>query len=340
MTISFFDGFDYYNGVGSGTGISLLSRWTVITGGTLALGAGRLAGSALRLSDNAGLRTPLLAAQTSFAVGFAHYDTHLTAATVSSSVLTLSDAAFGAQVSVGIHGTNRQVLVKVGATTVITSPTNILTVATWAYIEVFGTIANAGGTLSLYVNGVLRGTFTGDTQATANTTVNNLELRPGDTSNGAFQTWFDDLYVDSGSARVGERRSVLALPNADTADKDFLPFSGGVNFAMVDENPPVTTDYVDGVNVTDLDYYTQPGFAGLGTADAVQVIVYAQKTDASSRAIALMIKQSASEVQSADVALSTSYGRSQNLITTAPSGGGALTEAALAALQIGVKVTV
>jgi hypothetical protein len=101
------------------------------------------------------------------------------------------------------------------------------------------------------------------------------------------------------------------------------------------------TDYVQGSNVGDTDRYDFTNLSSIpATIDAVQVVAFAQKTDAATRAIALQVKSGATISDGANLSLAVGYQRFERLLTSDPNGSIAWTGANVNALQGGPKIAV
>src|SRR3990172_7490313 len=88
---------------------------------------------------------------------------------------------------------NGTISLRIGGAVVATSILSML-INVYYYMELKHIIANAGGTIELRVNGAVWVTFTGDTQATANATADQVGLG-GDV--GTNDT--DDVYIFDGT---------------------------------------------------------------------------------------------------------------------------------------------
>lgn len=341
MAFPVIDGFDLYNSTAAATG-GLYAAWTnTSSGGTVSLIAGRFGGQAVRMSDGTGnfasVRIPT-GNMSGFAVGVAYRIATL--ATIGSpAIVQLMDSAFAAQLTINVNASG-QVLVYRGATNLITGTLSTILATAWNYIELVGTIADSGGTLELWVNGALHGTFTGDTKNTANAGMDYIQIQAADGSGGGTNSDFDDLYVSDSATRIGERRVEVLRPSADTAQKDFVPSTGTNNAAMVDDTTVLTTDYVQGGTVGNLDLYDLGDMATTPLSiDAVQLVAFALKTDATTRAFALVADLAGTQTVSTDKTLNATIARYTSTMLTKP-GGGAWDSAALNALKAGPKVTV
>lgn len=343
MAFQLIDGFDMYNGAGVGTGVQAF--WSSVgSGGTIAMGTGRFSDQCLKLTDGGGvfpaLRRMLAASQASFSVGFAFkYDSVSSLGT--GLMVQLMDSAPASQLSFYVVGSTGVLKVTRGqnvADLIVSSP-SLIASGVWNYIELFGTVNSTTGTLELWVNGTQIGTFSGNTQQTGNANIQGIQLQVPDIS-GSSSGYFDDLYITDTASRVGERRVETLRPNADTATKNFTPLTGTANYAMVDESQvDGDTSYVQASVVGNRDLYSIAALSSTPTTiDAVQVVSFAEKTDATTRAIYNSVQSAGTDSDGSSMNLSASYSRYNRIIANDPNGGGAWTASRVNGLLIGPKV--
>lgn len=155
-----------------------------------------------------------------------------------------------------------------------------------------------------------------------------------------YRTFIDDIYVVDSYTSLGDRRVFSMVPTADTADKDFTASSGSDNFAMVDDLPFNTSDYVAASAAGALDLYALSDLPFTPVSiTAVQAHYLMAKDDATERTARVVLK-SGSTVFNGDtvgVPSSFSYGRSA-ILETDPNTSAAWTAAAVDALQAGLEV--
>lgn len=207
----------------------------------------------------------------------------------------------------------------------------LIAINTWYYIEAEFVRDASAGSFKVWLNGVQVLNLTA-----INTGASDInEIRMGNTGNNVS---LDDLYVTDAATKLGEVRIDALAPTADTATKGWTASSGSDNYAMVDEQPFSTSDYVTG-STGDKDYYD---FADLSfdpaSIFAVQVTTLAKKDDATARTFRGNIKSSSSEGNGATRGLGTSYVMYPDIFETDPNGGGAWTQASVNAAQVGIEV--
>lgn len=336
MAILFMDGFDLYNG--SGAGIGLQSKW-IAPSSFVVLGPGRFGGQAVVPNGGGSAGSSTMdrghAEVSSLSIGFAYRAD----AILSRIILAFQNGTTTSHISLHLVNNGALEIRNAGNTIVGTTAAGVIALDAWHYIEFGATISDTAGTAELKLDGVTLLSLTGlDTRNGTTTTANLLRLHTSVT--GAGRNDFDDLYLCDTFASLGQRRIDVIRPSADTIDKDFVPSTGTVNYAMVDDALAETTDYVQGSVVGDLDLYDLGNLSVIPTTiDAVQVNVWALKTDTVARSIAAVADNAGTQTQSPNHALTSSVTKMELLMPNAP-GGAAWTAALVNGLKIGPKVTV
>lgn len=218
---------------------------------------------------------------------------------------------------------------------------------TWYLIEAYLKIDDSTGVLTVKIDGVQIGTYTGDTRNGASTTVNNIYLNG---SPGSSITWaFDDLALNdttggADNSWCGDGRVILLKPNGNGDASDLTGSDGNStdNYLLVDEIPSDgDTTYVEGSTSGNRDLYAIEDFSGTGkTIKRVWVEARARDTVAAGGQCKLSVKPSGgSEDKSSAINLLTSYTRIIGTdYTTNPADSGAWEDGDLDALQIGFEV--
>jgi hypothetical protein len=309
----------------------------------MSMTTGRFGGQCLALADSTGsteaVRKQLTSSMVNFSWGFAYKQDSLSAIGNQPFAYVL-DSANGVQLSLYIASTGVVTLYRGnGATAIITSAVGVIALSTWAYIELFGKIDGTTGTAELWINGVQIGTFSGNTLATANVNMQGIEFAAPDASGSGNNAYFDDVFLTDTAARVGERRIETLRPAADNT-AIWVPNSGVTNFSRVNETTvDGDTSYVSSSNVGDKDLYTLSALSSTpASIDAVNVVSFAEKTDATTRTLFNSVQSAGTNSDGSAFALAASYGRFDRLIQTDPNGGGAWTASRVNGLFIGPKV--
>jgi len=226
------------------------------------------------------------------------------------------------------------------ATPLASSAAGAILSDTWFYIEVELTISDTVGACTVYINGSSVLTVSGvDTKGSTTTVADEIRFTMSGTGAGGIT--IDDIYLTNTAARLGESRITTLVPTADTADKDWGRSTGSDNYALVDELPFVTTDYVTSATVGDLDLYD---FGNLPytplTIHAVQTSFFAAKDDAATRAVRARLRSGGTDANGTALGLSATHVQKQDLYLTDPNTSAAWTASAVNALQAGPETTV
>lgn len=130
---------------------------------------------------------------------------------------------------------------------------------------------------------------------------------------GAITLDFDDFYLLDQSGGVdddfyGEGRiDVRTITGAGTTTQ-YTP-STGSNYQNVDDTAPNTSDYNSDATVGNIDTFAMQDAPVSGAGiKAVQISIYAQKSDAGSRSLSAVIRHSGTDYATTAQALSTAWG--------------------------------
>ena len=268
MTLQGFEGFDFYNGTGTTTGVGL--RW--VSDGTADVSvmvAGKYAdGQALELGDPIGTgvfsrrRLDVPDFGPNFTIGLDLYNNNLSLASVpvfqiwpvagGVAALTLGIAANGGYI-VGIGGT--AFASTPNHTPIITTAGGLTPVSTYRHVIMQGFIDDASGWVNLYaedVDGVMQlvGSFTGDTKANAAADLGRIFLVGYGNTGSTWRNRFDNLYwANDSTMAIKVRRCRVRRPNADGDTLDLTPSSGVIHYPMVDETTFDNVDWLAGSTV-------------------------------------------------------------------------------------------
>ena len=199
-----------------------------------------------------------------------------------------------------------------GERATIGSAGSVISTNTWYYVEMKVVIHQTTGSVEVRLNGVTVinvtgvdtrcGTLTGGTA-----TVDTIHLGKG-YGPTAYQG-FDDVYV-SDSEFLGDIGVHCLLPTGNGFHSELLGSDGNStdNYALVDEAPGATADYVGSSTDNQKDTYIFSNLApAAGTVKGVQLSALAMKTDAGSRSIRLLDRYGGVDGASPDVPLSTTW---------------------------------
>jgi hypothetical protein len=256
-----------------------------------------------------------------------------------SNIAFLADSGATMHLNIRITGAN-QIGLYTGAT-LLTSYTHTSSFAgNWFYFEMSGTIADAGGTCTVKIDGVQVISFTGDTK-NAGTSTNIDAVRLSGSNIGGV--YVDDVYVlnSTGSAPyntfLGDVRINTLIPTAAGSDTGFSS-SAGANYTTVDELPYSATDYVSATASGTRDLYTMGDITGSYSVLAVQNNLIAKKTDAGGTAIKSAIKSGGTIYYGSNATLTANDALISDLRVTDPATATTWTTSGVNALEAGMEI--
>lgn len=349
------DGFDSYNGVGAvtSTACTLQTAWTPATTSGLALVTGLDGTSgtqALQFTSGSALNVTRQLTNPGRAVGSNAFRMKWTAFPTNTTLLTnfclKTGATFQCGIRVNADGTISAYRLS-GATagTLLgtsssTGPKVVLN--TIHHLAMVWTLSTTVGAITVYLDGVAVLTLSGvnNANAGAGTTADTFDIEQSFGNSSVFIV--DDYYETDDATFAGQAKVIPIRPNADTATKDFTPDTGTVNFSRVNENlVNGDTSYVQASTVGNHDLYANAGLGFTPSAIlAVQVSVFAEKTDTASRSIAIEVQSGATDSVGSDLALIQSYQRYDRCFATDPATSANWTNTGVSSLLFGQKVTV
>ena len=283
-------------------------------------------------------------AQATWIVGFAFKPGNV--ASIGHDILSLRDVST-LQCDLGVD-TNGKLVVSRNGTTLGTSSIAI-TSGVYNYIELKITISNTVGVVQLRVNGVTEINLSNqDTQNSGNASADQVwfgfdRVQPDGVV--SFSDDYDDVYILDGTGGapyndfLGDSRVDALYPVSDQLAQ-WVPSTGTDHWALVDESPPNTTDYVTESTVGDIDRF---GFTDLPVLTspvvrAVQVAMYAQNPEGGARNIAATALSNAVVLDGATQALSLTFRYLYEIYTKNPDGTIDWTPTTVDAASFGAKV--
>ena len=339
--LRFCDSFDHY------ANADVLSKWDGAA--AFSLGGGRFGNCFLAQSNVGGstrsVTKTLSPASATWIVGFALRVTPAGGNNGNAFFLTLDSGTV--QLDLRWNSLNQLVVTRAGTTLATTSA---FPVQVWHYVEFKFTINNSTGSYELRVNGDTAASASGiDTQNTANASVNGYRWTALSNDGNTTPTFqIDDVYMcdNTGGTNndfLGDVRIQALFPdgNGNSSQHVGSDSNSTDNYLLVDETAQDgDTTYVASSTVGEKDTYTYGDLtSSTGTVYGVQILPYSRKTDAGARSIVSVARSGATEEDSANKALSTSYIYLPDIRETKP-GGGAWTISDVNAAEFGVKVTV
>ncbi len=347
MTLLYFDGFDHY-----ATAQLAAKGWTVGSSTTIAA-VGRTGANGLQFGQ----------AGSYVKRGVAVADEHATliaGVALNPSVLNDARPVFSFQSD---NGATTHVSIEVSSTGAIiarrgnngngtllgTSSAGVVISGAYQYIEALVTLSDTVGVVTVHVNGASVLSLTGqDTKSSGTKTV--LDTVLIGTVNALVTvvngTW-DDVYICNGAGSAPNNtflgdvrvRTLMPTGNGNSSQLVGSDSNSTDNYALVDEVPPDTADYVGSATTGDKDTYAAANLAEVtGTVFGVQQLAYALKTDAGSRSLATVVRSNGTDYDSSDLALATTVQYIRSLRETDPDTAAAWTIAGVNAAEFGVKV--
>ena len=207
------------------------------------------------------------------------------------------------------------------------------------------TCDGSAGVEELRVNGLTVSRKTGqNTRPQSGTTINRLCLQPINFSGNPINEQFDDLYMCDTSAGfnndfLGECRVQTNFPDAEGTQQDFVPKTGNLHYAMVNE--PTSDDdisYNAGSAVGQRELYQITPFSFNGTIFGVQLNVTQRKDDVGNRTIAIENRQGIVDYEGTPVLCLSNYAITSQIWQLNPNGNTTWTLGSLNAAQFGIAI--
>jgi hypothetical protein len=344
MSLLFVDGFDHY------ATADFTKKYTSITGAPVITSAIGRRGTKGYNTSNTGAIFKSFAAESSWVIGAAFKVPAPNASFSAGRVFALLDGGTG-QCELRFDNVTQELTVTRNGTAVTGGRSSIVLSANqYYYVEWKVTIANsiAADSCVVRVNGieVINVTAGQDLQNSANSTATILQIGSSST-NSAYH--FDDLYVcnQSGSTNntfLGDCRVDTLYPDADGFYTDGTPSAGSDHYAMVDETPVSTTDFVSLASIGDRDSYSfesLPALAGQ-VVYGVQALAATDKDDSGLISAATFVRSGVSPAVNQDgagTALSTGYTFLRDIYEENPDTSTAWDRDTVNAAEFGVVVT-
>lgn len=350
MSIILTESWDRYSGVTTTPGLG--AKWATFDGGTSytpSLVAGRLGGLALRQSCSGGSLSSDGWVKRSFADNnevCLHFAFRAATAPTTDNPGHILVLYYDTTYQVGFRLSSLGEIVVSRATAgnsgVELGRTDVAKIVenAWHFLKIYVKIGDSTGAVKIYIDNNLELDISGvDTKNHASVSlVNLIQLghSTGADSNTIIMDW-DDIYITNGPI-LAEATYTPCSPTSDVA-QGFSRSTGSDNYALVDEMPVVTTDYVTSALVGTVDTYE---FANLPSTPqsilAVVVSAVARKTDAGDRGLALQVKSGSTTSDGPTNYLSTTNLHYERVLETDPDTSAAWTASAVNALRGGPKV--
>ena len=202
------------------------------------------------------------------------------------------------------------------------------------HIQAYFNIATSGGVTSK-IDGVTDIEYSGDTQPGTGNIIEYVQQYQ--LASGSWVTsYWDDLSFGTGDWGEDIRFDGI-VPNGDDAVQ-WTPSTGADNYALVDERPPSTVDYVSTGSPGLEDLYDLADWSGTAkTPQFVMAWAYAKKDVAGDIQLQLFVDSNSSESSGSPLDLTTTDAYYSHLAATDPNGSIAWLDNAIDALKIGIR---
>lgn len=240
-----------------------------------------------------------------------------------------------------------KLVVKRGSTVLVTGTSTLVT-NNWCYLELKTIIDDVNGSYEVRFNGAIVTELSNagpvDTRNAGTTGQwNNIQL------NAISTEQYDDWYIcDTNGPRnmdfLGPVKIALLIPVTDVTEigsnQGLIPSAGTDHGAMVDDHPPLNTDYNYSSVVGAKDTYNYTALTLTGPVIAVQTHLWAAKSDIGTRTICPVVRTGGADYDGANVTPLTSFAFYSQIWDLSPAPGNpAWVTADINAIQCGMKIT-
>jgi hypothetical protein len=277
-------------------------------------------------------------------VGAAFYQTNLGAAGGPAFLLVMENSIYHLNLSVTPMG----FLELRRGTTVLATGQIPIYPNSWFFLELKGIIHPTNGSYEVHVDGVIDPGLVATGVNTQNGGTGVWDHVHITSPTGS--TWVDDFYLcDTNGAApfntfLGPIRVETLFPQTDAvaagSNAQLTPSTGSDHGALVDDNPPNTTDFNSSATVGAKDTYNYPSMVNTGTVFAVQPNLYVNKSDSSGRQICAVLRVNNVDYDAVPSSLSVTWGYVSNAWHQNPNTLAAWTPADVATIQAGMKIVV
>lgn len=250
-----------------------------------------------------------------------------------------SDTGTTEHVRITITGTGALTINR--TSTVLATSANTLNINQWNYIEASATLADAGGTVTVRVDGAVWVTYTGDTRLSGTaTTFNYLVIR----GSGSYNSYFDDFYLcdstgTTNNTFLGDVRIQTLAPSGPGSVSNLTPVGSVNNWQNVDEIPWSANDYNISTSAGAQDLYAMNDLAaGTSTVFGVQSNSVASKTDAGARSFKPLLRMGGTTYAGSTITLTPSDTTHPSVYNQNPATGSSWTPSEVNSLESGLEI--
>lgn len=223
-----------------------------------------------------------------------------------------------------VKNATRNIEIQRGSTTVATSAGSLPNTAPF-HLQVAATVADAGGTVSVLVDGAAFVSFSGDTRNGGTGVINNFEYEAGNSNSFVTDIWINDSSGSVNNGLEGALRIWAERMDAEGASGvTATPSAGTDNSDMIDDPTGAHDDdatYIEW-SAAGADYYalSATAFSGAaGTIKGAAMAYFARNTDGGGHTGRSGVKKGGSEIDGTTVAWGNTYTRKYDPLSLDPS---------------------
>lgn len=200
---------------------------------------------------------------------------------------------------------------------------------TWTHVQFTVTIDGTSGIFQTKIDGIDDIDYSGDTQPDTSTEIAYVRIGYNYVGNAGTAPATDDFTYGTGDL-PGDVRFDVLYPTADNS-VEWTPSTGSDNYALVDEIPPDTDDYVTtSGSAVATDKYDMSDWVGTAkTPIFIAQWMQAMKDTAGYGGVELYVESGGQESTSGSFNVATSWQYYQNIIMVDPDTSGSWTESAI-----------
>lgn len=344
MALIWMDGFDHYGDTESNL---LAGAYASMSGMTLDASLSRTGSTSLLASAGSSIDKTLPSQKTVVGVGMAIYFSSMPAAT--NPIIRYMDQSAGVQVVVWLMPTGAIRVTRDAVHTLnVLAESEALALAngSWNHLEVRVAFSNSSGSVEVRVNETaVINEASLDTVATANAECSILRIYPN--ASNAFGGRIDDFYIwdDQGVNNndfIGDRRVITLSPSSNAATQQWSVTGAGSAYQAIDDTAPDgDTSYIeasDSVPVVS-DFNLSDADASVGAIAAVQTVIMARRSDATSTSVEVSLVSNGDVDAGATHSVGDAYSYYSDVSELDPDTGAPWTRSALNAAVLRVRRT-
>lgn len=342
MAVIFMDGFDWYQGGGSGGVLSgdLAKRWTGCSSNnaTISIGPSNArppTGQGV-LINNANGGFLYKSFGVNYTQGVMGHAVYLVGSSVSRSISAVLD---GTTEQISVRTNSSGVLIVSRSGTTLATGSTVLSTNTWYYIELKFTINASTGVVELKLNGAseIASTSSLNTRNTSNTQWNGVGMQCNSGNNIQFDDWYVlDSSTGANTTFLGAVRIAPLMPAGAGNYAQWTP-NGGTNFGSVSEQyEDGDTSFNQSSTANQIDSFVMQDAPSTSTVLAAQVITFARTTG--SNTLAPLWRISSTDYVGTTVAPSSTYLPLVQVYDQSPATSSAWTASEIAGAEAGYKL--